>query len=59
MLITIHRASGKTTRALQWTVSEMVVVVIIFPELKLSYMPFMVVCLHQLLNAHKTSTDQS
>ena len=57
LLINIHRASGKTTRDLQWTESEMDV--LLFVELKLSYMPFMVMCLHQWVNAFKTSTDQS
>ena len=59
LLINIHSASGKTTWDLQWTVSEMEVEVLLFAELKLSYMPFMVVCLHLWLNAYKTSTDQS
>ena len=37
LLINVHRASGKTTRDLQWTESEMDV--LLFVELKLSYMP--------------------
>ena len=37
----------------------MEVEVLLFVELKLSYMPFMVMCLHQWVNGYKTSTDQS
>ena len=39
--------------------SEMVVEVLLSVELKLPYMPFMVMCLHHWVNAFKTSTDQS
>ena len=39
--------------------SEMVVEVLLSVELKLSYMPFMLMCLHQRVHAFNTSTDQS